>query len=81
MGLREGFRKVFEGITYQEAIDMSLAQLRLHLEQEAAEYWGADTGVTHLAAALGIPVTAFFTTTSPEIWRPCGLCRIERLNE
>ncbi|MBR4676018.1 MAG: hypothetical protein IKP00_16280 [Victivallales bacterium] len=81
LGRREGFRKAFEGIPYQEATDMSLEQLRLHLEQEATEYWGADTGVTHLAAALGISVTAFFTTTSPEIWRPCGMCRIERLRD
>ena len=81
LGLRDGFREAFEGIPYTEATDMSLLQLRLRLEREAAEYWGADTGVTHLAAALGIPVTAFFTTTSPKIWRPCGLCRIERLSD
>ena len=76
LGLRTGFRKAFAGIPYQEATDMSLAQLRLRLEQEAAEFWGADTGVSHLAAALGIPVTVVYTTTSPEIWRPCGLCQI-----
>ena len=76
LGLRTGFRKSFEGFSYLEATDLSLAQLRLRLEQEAVEFWGADTGVTHLAAALGIPVTAVYTTTSPDIWRPCGLCQI-----
>ena len=77
LGLREDFSKAFEGIPYTEATDMSLAQLRLRLEQEAAEFWGADTGVTHLAAALGIPVTAVFVSTLPDVWRPCGVCRIE----
>ena len=79
LGLREGFREAFEGIPYMAATDMSLAQLRLRLEQETVEFWGADTGVTHLAAAVGIPVTAVYTTTSPDIWRPCGFCRIERM--
>ena len=76
LGLRTDFRKAFTDISYREATDMSLVQLRLHLEQEAAEFWGADTGVTHLAAALGIPVTAVFVSTLPDIWRPCGPCRI-----
>jgi len=33
---------------------------------------GNDSGVTHLAAALGTPVLAFFGPTSPQIWRPLG---------
>lgn len=33
-------------------------------------YIGNDSGVSHLAAALGIPSIVFFKTTSPEVWGP-----------
>ncbi|MGD9818051.1 MAG: glycosyltransferase family 9 protein, partial [Desulfomonilaceae bacterium] len=33
-------------------------------------YVGNDSGVSHLAAALGIPSIVFFKTTSPEVWGP-----------
>jgi heptosyltransferase-3 len=33
---------------------------------------GQDTGVTHLAAALGMPTVALFGPTDPVIWRPLG---------
>ena len=35
-------------------------------------YIGNDSGITHLAAAVGVPVIALFTTTSPELWAPRG---------
>lgn len=35
-------------------------------------YLGNDSGVTHLAAAVGIPVVALFGPTNPQIWRPLG---------
>jgi len=35
-------------------------------------YIGVDSGVTHLAAAMGVPVVALFGPTDPEIWRPAG---------
>jgi heptosyltransferase III len=35
-------------------------------------YIGNDSGVTHLAAAVGIPVIALFGPTSPETWAPRG---------
>jgi heptosyltransferase III len=38
----------------------------------AALFVGHDTGVTHLAAALGIPTVALFGPTDPLIWRPLG---------
>ena len=49
-----------------------LPELRRLLEERAAEYWGVDTGVTHLAAALGIPVRVVFNCTDSRIWRPLG---------
>ncbi len=37
-----------------------------------AAYVGNDSGVTHLAAALGIPVIGLFGGTDPAIWAPRG---------
>jgi len=33
---------------------------------------GHDTGVTHLAAAVGIPTIALFGPTNPNVWAPLG---------
>jgi len=38
----------------------------------AALYIGNDSGITHLAAAIGVPVIALFGPTSPEVWAPRG---------
>ncbi len=35
-------------------------------------YIGNDSGMTHLAAAIGIPTIALFGPTDPEIWGPRG---------
>ena len=40
-------------------------------------YVGNDSGVTHLAAALGTPAVALFGPTNPEIWGPRGAGRVE----
>jgi heptosyltransferase III len=39
----------------------------------ARVYVGNDSGVTHLAAAVGTPVMAFFRTTDPRVWSPRGI--------
>ena len=35
-------------------------------------YLGNDSGVTHLAAMLGVPTIALFGPSDPEVWRPVG---------
>lgn len=48
-------------------------------------YVGADSGVSHLAAALGAPTLAVFQASDPRVWSPlgeraraCGLAEMER---
>ena len=38
----------------------------------ASLYVGNDSGVTHLAAAAGVPVVAVFQTSDPRVWAPRG---------
>lgn len=38
----------------------------------ASLYIGNDSGITHLAAAVGTPVLAWFGATDPAIWAPRG---------
>lgn len=42
------------------------------LLSRAAAYLGNDSGITHVAAALGLPTTAIFGPTDPAIWAPRG---------
>lgn len=37
-----------------------------------ARLYGNDSGVTHLAAALGTPTTAVFVASDPSVWAPVG---------
>jgi hypothetical protein len=46
----------------------------------ARAYIGNDSGITHLAAALGIPTVALFGPTNPAIWGPRGK-HVRILNE
>jgi heptosyltransferase-3 len=38
----------------------------------ARVYIGNDSGITHLAAAVGVPVVAIFLSTDPRVWAPRG---------
>lgn len=42
------------------------------LLQSASAFVGHDSGITHLAAALGIPTLALWGPTNPSVWRPLG---------
>jgi ADP-heptose:LPS heptosyltransferase len=53
------------------ARDLSLRQLVALLER-AAVFVGHDSGLSHLAAAVGGPTVALFGPTDPAIWAPVG---------
>jgi heptosyltransferase III len=53
-------------------ITTDLYELGKYLSR-ARVYVGNDSGVTHLAAAVGTPVMAFFRTTDPRVWSPRGI--------
>ena len=38
----------------------------------ASLYIGNDSGITHLAAAVGTPVISIFVSTDPQVWSPRG---------
>lgn len=40
--------------------------------QGASLYVGNDSGITHLAAAIGVPVVAIFQASDPAVWAPRG---------
>ncbi|MBZ5605334.1 MAG: glycosyltransferase family 9 protein [Acidobacteriia bacterium] len=46
-----------------------LYQLACRLAR-ARLYIGNDSGITHLAAAIGVPVLAIFLSTDPAVWAP-----------
>jgi len=69
------------GIGFRTLDQPSLATLRDALVRYAIYYVGNDSGVSHLAGALGIPCTVFFRSTDPHIWRPVGQCRTVRYPE
>ena len=50
---------------------MSLTRLARHLAA-ARIYIGNDSGITHLAAAVGCPTIAIFGPTDPQVWAPQG---------
>lgn len=52
-------------------IEPSLPELAQRLAG-AARYVGNDSGVSHLAAALGVPTEVCFVASDPAIWRPVG---------
>ena len=53
------------------ADNLPLIQLAAVLKLSTA-YLGNDSGITHLAAALGVPTVAIFGPTDPAIWGPRG---------
>ncbi|MFB3817974.1 MAG: glycosyltransferase family 9 protein [Candidatus Methylomirabilales bacterium] len=73
----EACRAVREGlggrVPLATARDLEVPQLAALL-LAAGGYAGNDSGVTHLAAALGLPALAIFGPTDAAVWRPLGKC-------
>ena len=61
--LASGMLKVLENAPLLEVADCL---------QQCRGYLGNDSGITHLAAMLGVPTLALFGPTDPLIWRPVG---------
>ncbi|OGP66340.1 MAG: hypothetical protein A2170_06950 [Deltaproteobacteria bacterium RBG_13_53_10] len=61
--------KAFDGI--KTAKDLSLLQLASVLEG-CGLFIGNDSGVSHMAAALGVRTVAIFGPTDPKVWSPRG---------
>ena len=57
----------------------SLVDLAGHLAA-ARSYIGNDSGIVHLAAAVGCPTLALFGPTNPTVWAPRG-CRVLSFEE
>lgn len=45
----------------------------------ARAYLGNDSGITHLAAAVGTPVVVLFGPTDPAVWAPRGVASVNIL--
>jgi ADP-heptose:LPS heptosyltransferase len=56
---------------FKVLINAPLLEVAHHLQQCRC-YIGNDSGITHLAAMLGVPTIAIFGPTDPLVWRPPG---------
>ncbi|MBN1514460.1 MAG: glycosyltransferase family 9 protein [Phycisphaerae bacterium] len=54
-------------VTYEASLGRATEVIR-----SAAAFIGNDAGMTHLAAACGVPTIALFGPTDPRVWRPRG---------
>lgn len=52
-------------------LDAPLLEVARHLCQCGC-YLGNDSGITHLAALLGVPTIAMFRASDPAVWHPVG---------
>jgi heptosyltransferase-3 len=64
---REAINQTDAGLIYCPGRDALIDLLG-----QASLYIGHDSGVTHLAAMMGVPVIAIFRKSSPEQWKPLG---------
>ncbi len=63
----------FRELTAQNVVYDNLDLIEAaHLLVNSLHYYGNDSGITHLAALLGIPTTAFFKNDNIQRWSPWG---------
>ena len=70
-GIQSSLSSPFKARMLNVLIDAPLVVVAEHLQQCSC-YLGNDSGITHLAAMLGIPTIALFGPGDPAIWRPLG---------
>ena len=68
---REFTEALASSVPVARATGVSLSRLAALLA-ESRGYVGNDSGVSHLAAALGVPTVAVFGPTDPAVWAPRG---------
>jgi ADP-heptose:LPS heptosyltransferase len=71
---QDGVEEVREAMSKARPLvadNLSLPHLAAVLKASTA-YLGNDSGITHLAASLGLPTVAIFGRTNPEVWGPSG---------
>jgi ADP-heptose:LPS heptosyltransferase len=73
-----GIQKTFESIQWEMGSTAPVLVKGLSLIglasviQGCRVFIGNDSGITHMAAALGVPTVAIFGPTDPKIWAPRG---------
>jgi heptosyltransferase III len=65
----EGFVRIRTGMAHVADADLAIVA---GLLAQCGLFAGNDSGISHLAAAVGAPVIVFFGPTDPALWRPCG---------
>ncbi len=68
------FQRAFEGVGGERVIivkNLSLLQLASIMEG-CRLFIGNDSGISHIAAALGLPTLVLFGPTDPRVWSPRG---------
>ena len=70
----EILRRLHQGLDLSPLIPFHNLRLGLlaGIMRHAALFIGNDSGITHLAAACGVPTIALFGPTDPRIWSPRG---------
>jgi ADP-heptose:LPS heptosyltransferase len=64
-----GFVRARTGMAHVADADLTIVA---GLLTQSGLFVGNDSGISHLAAAVGAPVIALFGPTDPALWRPCG---------
>ncbi len=67
----EKLKKVLPPACYELWENLALTDLAHQLRQ-CRGFVGHDSGISHLAAALGIPTTVLWGATNSDVWRPMG---------
>jgi ADP-heptose:LPS heptosyltransferase len=65
------FQKSLAELPHMRIRNLELCLVSAILSQSAL-FIGNDSGITHMAAALGIPTIAVFGPTDPAVWAPRG---------